>query len=212
MAKAAMRRKAAGIDRRQEGTIMKSLAIGTLAGILAWTSFGPVLAQEQPSGEGNASTARPNLLSNGDFERGMEGWNPFWSRQASTGSAVVKNAPVHTGKRALQIAHRGREDWSVAQAQSLPVRPGELYQFSGWVQLTGAGNCELSVILRDAAGEVIDWTYAGRSTHATEGWRKLNSRFLIPAGAATMLPRVIGYGPSTVIVDNLKLEREAQGD
>ncbi|MGC8644399.1 MAG: glycoside hydrolase, partial [Isosphaeraceae bacterium] len=78
---------------------------------------------------------------------------------------------------------------------------------SGWVNLAGQGNCEISVILRDAADHVIDYTYAGRSSHETKGWRELKSRFMIPPDAATMLPRVIGYGPAVVRVDEVKLQR-----
>jgi Glycosyl hydrolases related to GH101 family, GH129/Carbohydrate binding domain len=187
---------------------MRTLAFWTLVSLLTWPSAEQALALQDPSRSESTSTAKQNLLVNGDFEQGLAGWNPFWSRQPSAGSVEIEKTTARQGKNSVRIRHRGTDDWSLAAAEPLRVRPGELYVFSGWVQLAGKGNCEISVILRDAAGQVIDWTYAGRQARATDGWRMLKARFMIPPGATTMLPRVIGYGPATVQVDDLVLSRE----
>ena len=184
---------------------MRTLAFWTLVSLLTWASAEQALALQDPSGSESTPTAKQNLLVNGDFEHGLAGWNPFWSRQPSDGTVEIEKTIARQGKNSVRIRHRGADDWSLAATEPLQVRPGELYEFSGWVQLAGKGNCEISVILRDASGQVIDRTYAGRQARATDGWRMLKARFMIPPGATMMLPRVIGYGPATVHVDDLVL-------
>jgi len=45
--------------------------------------------------------------------------------------------------------------------------------------------------------------YGGQTVNAADGWQPLRSRFLIPAGAATILPRLIGTGSSQVWLDDV---------
>ncbi|MGC8642267.1 MAG: hypothetical protein ACP5XB_20585, partial [Isosphaeraceae bacterium] len=125
MADAAIRRKAAGIPWRQEGTIMRILALWTLVWFSIWAGSAHATAEQYPSGLDNTPGTKSHLLDNGDFERGLAGWSPFWSRQSGAGSATVEKELVHQGKSSVRIDHRGKEDWSLAAAKSLPVHPGE---------------------------------------------------------------------------------------
>lgn len=149
-----------------------------------------------------------NLLVNGGFESGTEGWQTLWARDASLATAVLDPAEHHAGSQALRLTHSGQRDWSLAHALTLKVVPGEIYDLSGWVRVQGAGSATLGVVTRDAAGKTIDWAYGARTTRQTKSWLLLHSRFVIAPGIATIQPRLIGDGPATVWCDDFALTRQ----
>lgn len=153
-----------------------------------------------------SASAAENLLVNGGFERGLEGWARLWSRNGQ-GRAAPDVGIQHAGRGSARIEHPGDKDWSFAQARRLKVAPGEIYELDGWVRLSGDGSATLSVILYDAHGKAISWSYGGRSVQATGDWRRLHSRFIIPPGAAQIIPRLMGDGPATVWLDDASLIR-----
>ena len=148
------------------------------------------------------------LLTNGDFEKGIEGWDAIWARDAGAAKAVLDTAERHSGAQALRIEHTGQRDWSLKHSLTLKVQPGEIYEFSAWVRVQGTGSATLGVVTRDAADNTIDWSYGGQSTSETKGWRILRSRFIIPSQTATIWPRLIGDGPATVWCDDFSLTRQ----
>ena len=143
-------------------------------------------------------------MVNGDFEQGLTGWSELWTRTPG-GRLALDRQEHHGGTQAARIEYGGREDWSISQRKAFDVRPGQIYELSGWVRVKGDGRTELCVTLRDAADKVLDWTFAGQSARATSGWRMLRSRFVVPFGTKTMLLRLIGYGSATVWLDNVRL-------
>jgi len=145
-----------------------------------------------------------NLLTNGDFERGLSGWNELWTRTPS-GSAAIDTRLFHGGQQSVRIEHSGRQDWSFHQEKVLSVEPGQIYELGGWVRVEGEGTTTLSVTLRGENNQVIDWSFGGVQSRATNKWRKLNSRFIIPTRSKTILPRLIGHGPATVWLDDATL-------
>jgi hypothetical protein len=157
---------------------------------------------------GQAGAPGEQLLTNGDFEKGTEGWNVLWAREAGAAKAVLDTVERHGGAQALRIEHTGRLDWSLAHSLNLTVQPGEIYELSAWVRAQGAGSVTLGVVTRDAAGKTIDWAYGARSITETKGWRLLRSRFVVPPATATIWPRLIGDGPATVGCDDFVLTRQ----
>jgi hypothetical protein len=153
-----------------------------------------------------AGEPRENLLTNGDFEQGLAGWSDAWSRTPGV-KASLDAEQVHGGHQAARIEHTGSQDWSFQQANKLVAKPGEIYELSGWVRVEGKGDATLCVTLRQPGGEAMSWSFGGRTARASDAWRPLRSRFVIPPGAATIEPRLIGDGPSTVWLDDAVLNR-----
>ncbi len=153
-------------------------------------------------------TPKEQLLRNGGFEQGTDGWDALWAREADAAKAVLDTVERHSGAQALRIEHTGPRDWSLAHSLHLKVQPGEIYELSAWVRLQGKGRATLGVVTRDAAGDVLDWAHGGRSTMETKGWLLLRSRFVVPPDAATIWPRLIGDGPATVWCDDFLLARQ----
>jgi hypothetical protein len=154
-----------------------------------------------------AGAASEQLLRNGGFEQGTEGWDAIWAREVGAARAVLDSAERHGGAQALRIEHTGRGDWSLAHSLSLKVTPGEIYELAAWVRVQGIGRATLGVVSRDAAGNTLDWALGGRSTTETKGWRLLRSRFVVPPETATIWPRLIGDGPAAIWCDDFALTR-----
>ena len=151
-----------------------------------------------------AASAAEDLLAGGDFEQDLSGWSPFWSRTPGGAAALDAERP-HGGRRSVRIEHTGSEDWSFSQARRLEVKPGQIYELSGWVRLEGEGSTTLCVVLYDGQGKALDWSFGGRTARAADRWQALRSRFIIPPGAAAIQPRLIGSGPATVWLDDAVL-------
>jgi hypothetical protein len=157
------------------------------------------------------------LLINGNFEqgkgfeRGLEGWDRAWSR--APGIKISRDSEVrHTGQAAVRVEYPLAEDWSLSQARSLDVRPGEIYELTGWLRIEGEGSEALSVTLSGADRKVIDWSYGGQRLAGTTDWQRVLSRFVIPPGGATVLPRLTGKGPMTAWADDLTFRRVGAAD
>jgi hypothetical protein len=160
-------------------------------------------------------TPMPNRLTNGDFEAGVtaavpNGWQPFWSRQANTGTMALDTEIKHRGQASLKVSHTGPGDWSTAQTANLPVKPGEIYRLGGWVKCDNTESAELSVVTRDEKGNVLDWSEAPLRTNGTQDWQRLSRRFAVPPGCATVQYRLIGAGSGTVWLDEAFLVKEGE--
>jgi hypothetical protein len=162
-----------------------------------------------PAADRVAATDK-NLVVNGDFKAGTEGWSALWTRDPGAGKAALDAGERHSGLQAIRIEHAGDKDWSLAQTLQLDVKPGEIFELSAWVRLQGNGSATLGVVTRDAGGQVLSWDYGGRTERQTKGWLPLRTRFIIPNSVASIQCRLIGYGPATVWLDDVVLTR--QGD
>jgi hypothetical protein len=154
--------------------------------------------------------ADDNLLVNGGFEQGTQGWARAWSRMPSVKAALDEQI-CREGK-AIRIEHTGAQDWSFAQEKRLAVKPGEIYELSGWLRTQGEGSAALSVTLYDARQQAVDWSFGRREVRGNSEWRSVQSRFVIPPDGAVVLPRVTGGGVVTAWADSLSLRRVGQID
>ncbi len=151
-----------------------------------------------------------NLLDNPNFETQAistvpQGWSQFWSREEGAGEMALDNAVWHGGRSALKVTHRGSKDWSVAQAQNLAVKSGDVFTIQGWLRVENLHSAQLSVVARQANGDVLDWFLGSIETSGTHDWKLLSRQFLVPPGCATIQFRMIGDGPGTVWLDDAQL-------
>jgi hypothetical protein len=156
-----------------------------------------------------AASDNGNLVENGGFESGLKGWRPFWSRQPGAGRVVVDEQVAHSGARAARIEHEGAEDWSFEPETRVPAQSGDIFELEVWAKLPGPGSVTLCASTWDAQGRNVSWTEGGRTANRLDGWTRLTSRFMVPAGVAQIQPRLIGYGKATIWVDDFALVKRA---
>jgi hypothetical protein len=148
--------------------------------------------------------AQENLIRNGAFERQLSGWSKFWSRSGGGTAKLVTNG-AKEGSQALHISYSGQQDWSFPQASSLDVQPGDIFELTGWIRITGDGSTSLSVILYDRQRNSIEWDFGGRPLSNVDRWQHVVRRFVIPQRGASILPRLMGSGPVEVWLDQVSL-------
>lgn len=148
-----------------------------------------------------------NLLANGGFEAGVVEWRSLWCRDANAGTLTLDHQDVHGGTNAVRIEHRGEHDWSFEPSRRIDVLPGDIYEMEAWLKLQGTGNATVCVSTWDAQGRNMGWSYGGRSVRASEHWAVCQSRFVVPPGVVQIQPRLIGYGPSTVWMDDYRVAK-----
>jgi hypothetical protein len=145
------------------------------------------------------------LITNGGFEAGLGGWRT-WSRETGALHASLDTTAPHSGKAALRLQHTGQQDWCLEPLLRLKVQPGDLYEYTAWVQLPDDGNAVLCVSTWDAEGRVVDWSFAETSVPHGAAWKEIRARIVVPAGVAQIQPRLIGYGPAQLRVDDVAIE------
>ena len=84
---------------------------------------------------------------------------------------------------------------------------GEVYELETWLRVEGAGSVTLCASTWDARDQNVSWSHGERTSHATLSWKHLRSRFVVPSGVSRIQPRLIGYGPAVVLVDDFSLTK-----
>ena len=152
-----------------------------------------------------------SMVSNGGFESGTVGWRPLWTRDTNAGAWALDAVTVHQGKFSARVEHSGEKDWSLEPDQRVAVQPGDVFELAAWLKLGGpGGRVTLCVSTHDALGNAIDWSYGARSPQETTDWQRVSTRFVVPPGVTEIQPRLIGFGPRTLWVDDFSLAKTGQ--
>lgn len=145
------------------------------------------------------------IITNGGFEAGLGGWRT-WSRETGALKAGLDVSAPHAGQNALRLEHTGQQDWCLEPLIRLKVQPGDLYEYTAWMKLPEDGNAQLCVSTWDAQGQVVEWSFADAAAPRTPTWRQVRSRIVVPPGVSQIQPRLIGYGPAKLWVDDVSIQ------
>ncbi|WP_351223608.1 glycoside hydrolase family 18 protein [Streptomyces sp. NPDC002133] len=135
-----------------------------------------------------AQAADAELVRNGGFESGLDGWS------CTAGSGAVVPSPVHSGSKALQATPAGSDNAKCSQ--TITVQPNSSYTLSGWVRgsyvylgATGTGTTDVST-----------WT------QSAPDWQKLTTTFSTGATTTSVTIHTHGwYGTGAYQADDLSL-------
>lgn len=153
-----------------------------------------------------AAVLDSNRLPNPGFESGLTEWS-FWIRDSS-GARVVPVSPGRSDDSALRVIHDGARDWTVyPKNQKIPVRPGELWEFSAFLSRDSLeGNVSLSFVAYDTSNSVASWGASPSPLQASGSWQKLQARYSVPHGVGWIQPRVVGDGPVRLRLDDVSFQ------
>ncbi|MBM4048553.1 MAG: PQQ-like beta-propeller repeat protein, partial [Planctomycetes bacterium] len=146
----------------------------------------------------------PNVLGNGDFEKGPGQWTAD-ALLRQHGSFAVEQDAQRDGRVAV-LVNRSSEA-TVAAAQQIPVTAGRVYELSGFSRSTklqeGAG---VAVHALAADGRVLERRWAHQIPEwGIQGWREFRGQYAPPKNAATLEIRLSIYKQGQVWFDDLKL-------
>ena len=124
-----------------------------------------------------------------------------WARVATNVTCATR------ADGAFELRHSGAQDWAIAGIAPIAVKPGDVFRFScaseALADVPKSELYSLSVTLRDAKGNVMDWCYGTRKAKPGE---PLVATFMVPPGGARIEPRVVGNGRTGVALRNVKIE------
>ena len=133
----------------------------------------------------------PNLVVNANLARDWEGWAPIWSRKPGAATAAMTSGRSSRSS-CIYVTHDDSQDWAVSQVASVPVKPRQVYEISGWMKSEG-GTTSISVVSRDESSQTLRWDLGSVSPSGSD-WRYVHRLFVIPAHCQTIQFRMIGYG------------------
>ncbi|MCX4716320.1 glycoside hydrolase family 18 protein [Streptomyces virginiae] len=135
-----------------------------------------------------AAAADADLVRNGGFEAGLDGWS------CSGGSGTVVTAPVHGGSSALRATPAGQDN--ARCSQTVTVAPDSTYTLGAWVQgayvylgASGTGTTDVST-----------WT------QTPGAWKQLTTTFRTGPSTTSVTVYTHGwYGQPAHLTDDLTL-------
>jgi hypothetical protein len=139
----------------------------------------------------------PDLLVDGGFEHGGEGWGTMGPSGAVLNHTSYAGPSAHDGSR-YEEANSSLSGGSLYQDATVNMQTGQSATFSMWVRLAGSG----------ASGQVANlclWALSGgnvnacQSTELTTRWQQLQATATMPAQTSTLRAQV--YVPTGVNVD-----------
>lgn len=157
-----------------------------------------------------ANAQDDNLIVNPSFQQETRGWQSLWCREDGKGTATLVTNPSYGSTHALKVEYQGDRDWSIGQERQIPVKPGDIYSFSAWIKtenFRGAGQGQISLVTRDAQGQVLDWMAGMRNTTSIHDWQELKGKYLVQEGVATIQFRITGEAPGVTYWDGVELKK-----
>ncbi|MFD4242543.1 chitinase [Streptomyces sp. NPDC058525] len=135
-----------------------------------------------------AAAADADLVRNGGFEAGLDGWS------CSAGSGTTVTTPAHGGSSALKATPAGQDN--ARCAQTVTVKPDSAYTLAAWVQgayvylgVTGTGTTDVST-----------WT------QTPGAWKQLTTGFRTGPSTTSVTVYTHGwYGQPAHFTDDLTL-------
>jgi len=135
-----------------------------------------------------------------------ESWTSASPRAWAREKDAVKLAVLPGGD--FEVRHTGSADWCVMGFPRIAVRRGDVFELTceteALADVPDSRPVFFSVILRDEKGKEISWSYGGAG--AKPGL-PVKTVFMVPAGVATVQPRVLGNGVSGARIKNTRTVR-----
>ncbi len=148
------------------------------------------------------------LLANGGFESGADGWT------TTAGQLDAVGSPVHGGSQAGRFSGAGQPS-SKEVYQWIDIQPGQTYSFTGWALLNdvNAQAMYLQISWFDGDGALVEiWTPILQLTGADPAFRSLPTgpaTSPLAARSARVGVRVLTNGDFTVYLDDFSFQGPA---
>jgi len=173
--------------------------------VIAGITLAGSVAVAQNLGSTTTSTTK-NLLVNGSFEKGLEGWTVDANQKK--GTAVIDENEKRGGKSTLRVDNPEADDVHIKQ--TVTVEPNTRYRFEGYIKTKDVEPAKRES--KDGACLAIEGGYKkSQIITKTRGWSKVTLEFITGAETSVDLCARLGfyYGicKGTAWYADLSLER-----
>jgi GH35 family endo-1,4-beta-xylanase len=149
----------------------------------------------------------PNLIANGSFEIGDDGW------AATGGRLSTSRRTAHTGERSARVHHRTAASDGVAYDARSVVTAATSYDVSVWVRISGAASDRVTLTASTrCAGGANTVTTLASGTATDAGWLELTGELAVSDCVADAIAvQVAGPAPGVELhVDDAVLRRHEE--
>ena len=157
----------------------------------------PLLAAPAPGAESN-------LLPNGGFEKGMDGW--AFVANSGRATATLDRKVKRQGKRALRLEKRGGPPFDVLRTDLPELTPGTRVEVSAHVKGVDVGNAFVKFWVYDAAGTSLVQDVDVVRLTGTFDWKRVAKAYDLPAGAASAAVMVLMVVGGELWLDDVRVE------
>jgi endo-1,4-beta-xylanase len=131
-----------------------------------------------------------DLVTNGGFENGTDGWS---GRSCEISAAA---SPVHSGSGSAKVSGR-TEDWQgIKQSMLGKMQNGQTYQISGWVRLANAESGTVIVSIERTDDRGTDYINVGKTAAGSNDWTQVSGEFKCDLKGAPTTLDVYFEGPA----------------
>lgn len=145
----------------------------------------------------------PNLVGNGDFESGIDGWQ-VW------GGVLSSSEEAHTG--ALAALHTGRTATWQGPVYPITAVAGASYNISSWIKVAGAATATANINLRTICADGSElYNWGGQAEVNSAGWTEVAGVATVPAECEVVDAVVYFAGPDVgvdILIDDVVVTGE----
>ena len=149
----------------------------------------------------------PNLIANGSFEIGSDGWT------ASGGRLSTSRRTAHSGERSARVRDRTETSHGAVYDALSVVAPATSYDVSAWVRISGAASDTVTLTARTRCSGGADAVTTLATVTATDAdWLPLGAELAVPDCVADVVSLAIAGPAARVVlrVDDVALRRHEQ--
>lgn len=151
-----------------------------------------------------ATAKEANLLANGGFEEGLDGW--AFLRNSGRATATLDRKTRKEGKQALHLAKTGGVPFDVLRRDIASVTPGARVTVSAQVKGKDVGNAFLKFWVYDQAGEPVIQDVDVQQLRGTFNWKKVEKTYDLPRNAASAAVMVLMVMGGDLWIDDLRVQ------
>jgi hypothetical protein len=134
---------------------------------------------------------KPNLLKNGDFAQGTDGWD--FNAHLKQGKATADPVEKHDGKPSVRIDNLGADDSHLSQ--KVAVKPATRYRLTGWSKTKNVVAVENPKSTAGASLGVRGGFLKSDSLNKTQSWKRLTVEIVTVAETEIAVgPRLGTFG------------------
>jgi tetratricopeptide (TPR) repeat protein len=144
-----------------------------------------------------------NLLDNGGFERGTQGW--IIGSNSGRMTLTPDTQEMAEGKQSLRITKTGGMPIDIVRINAKKLTSGQSVDVSAMIKAEDAVNAWMKFYVWDADGNVLIEDLDVTRIHGTHDWRKAGRRFKLPDNADSAAIQFWLVMGGTVWLDDVKV-------
>lgn len=150
-----------------------------------------------------AAAGRDNLLANGGFEKGLDGWI-FADNSGNTTQAFDAQVKKE-GRQSVHLMKTGGPPFDLLRADVGALRAGSKAAVTAWFKAENVQNGWFKIFFYDKSGEVIEQGNDVKPLAGTYDWKEITIENRVPKKTASAAVFVLIVQPGELWIDDVRL-------